>query len=140
MNSEVRWIDAILPAVDVSVGKCIVWDICRDHTSKSGKEHCQRRNIKTVVLSDGCTPYLQAVYIGISRELKDRLSNTINAWKNSDDVTYTRGGSPKPPTNSVVESWLRDSWNPVGIKSAGFYGVANDWHISKHDVYGIKLL
>ena len=26
------------------------------------------------------------------------------------------------------------------IKSAGFSGIANDWHIYKHEFYGIQLL
>ena len=100
-----------------------------------------------IVIPGGCTPYLQAGDIGIFRELKDNLSEIIEAWKNSDNVIYTRGGNPKPPPYSVVESWLRDSWKAVSvsniqnsIKSAGFAGDAKEWHIAKHDVYGAKFL
>ena len=42
-----------------------------------------------VVIPGGCTPYLQAGDIGIFRELKDNLSKIIEAWKNSEEVTYT---------------------------------------------------
>ena len=71
-------------------------------------------------------------------ELKDRLFHIINAWKNSDDVIYTRGVNLKTPINPVVESWIQGSWNTVSvsniqnsIKPAGFSGVANNWHIAK---------
>ena len=66
------------------------------------------RKIKTIVVPGGFTTYLQAVNIRIFCELKDRLSNKINIWKNADDVAYTRCVNPKPPTNSVSESWLQD--------------------------------
>ena len=36
---------------------------------------------------------------------------------------------------SVLVSNIQNS-----IKSAGFSGVANDWHIAKHDVYGTQFL
>ena len=100
-----------------------------------------------IVIPGGCTPYLQAGDIEIFCELKDNLSKIIEAWKNSDNVTYTRGGNPKPPPHSTVESWLRDSWKAVSIsniqnsiKSAGFADDAKEWHIAKHDVYGAGFL
>ena len=75
------------------------------------------RKIRTVVVPGGFTPYLQAVNIGIFCELKDRLPNKIIIWKNSDDISYTRCVNLKPPTNSVAESWLQDSWNSVGLSN-----------------------
>ena len=77
----------------------------------------------------GCTPYFQAGDIGILCESKDNLLEIIEGWKNSDNVTYTSGGNPKPPPYSVVDSWLQDSWKAVSvsniqnsIKSIGFAG------------------
>ena len=35
----IKWIYSIFPVVYISVGECIPWDRCRDHTSKSVKEN-----------------------------------------------------------------------------------------------------
>ncbi|MFO0446970.1 MAG: hypothetical protein ACK51L_04790 [bacterium] len=56
------------------------------------KDHCRNRNIEMIVIPGGLTPYLQAGDIGIYREFKDKLSDLIDRWKNSDGVQYTRGG------------------------------------------------
>ena len=100
-----------------------------------------------VVIPGGCTPYLQAGDIGIFRILKDKLSETISAWKLSDDVAYTRHGNPKAPAPEVVEAWFKDAWRTVSNKSiknsvraAGFAANPADWHVAKHDVYGDAFL
>ena len=79
--------------------------------------------------------------------MKDRLYTIIKSWKNSDYITYTRGGNLNPPTNPVLGLWIGDSCKAVSvskiqnsIKYAEFSGVANDWHIAKHDVYVTQLL
>ena len=66
VNSDllVKWIDALFPVVDVRPGKCLVWDSCRAHICNKVKEHCRTRNIKMVVIPDGCMSYLQAGDIG----------------------------------------------------------------------------
>ena len=112
MNSNllIKWIDAIFPVVDVRGGKRIVWDSCWAHISKAVKEHCHRQNIFMIIIPGGCTPYLQAGDIGIYRELKDRPSATIEAWKHSNNVQYTKGGNPKAPSHSIVNSWFQDAW------------------------------
>ena len=68
-----------------------------------------------VVIPGGCTPYLQAGDIGIFRELKDKLSVAIEAWKNPDGIEYTHGGNPKPPKHSIVELWVGDAWDKVSL-------------------------
>jgi hypothetical protein len=50
----------MFPAVYALPGKCIVWDSCRAHISKKGKEHCQVCHIELIVIPGGLTPYLQA--------------------------------------------------------------------------------
>ena len=144
VNSKllIKWIDALFPFVDVRAGKCIVWDSCRAHISKAVKNHCRARKIELIVIPGGCTPYLQVGDIGVFRELKDRLSTTITAWKESDEVEYSRNGNPKPPDSSVVQSWFRDAWRATNltnisnsIASAGFSDNWHQWHIAKHDVY-----
>lgn len=145
VNQEliIKWIDIMFPRFDVSPGKCIVWDSCRAHISTRVKEHCRQREIKLVVIPGGLTPYLQAGDIGIFREFKDRISSLINIWKHSSEIEYTRGGNPKPPVVSKINSWVKDSCDALSIdnvinsiKSAGFSTVRDDWHISKHDIYG----
>ena len=140
-----RWIDQMFPLIDASTGKCIVWDSCRAHISKAVKAHCANRRIELIVIPGGLTPYLQAGDIGIYREFKDRLCALIDQWKRSDGVEYTRGGNPKPPSNHIVQGWVRDAWNGVSINnvtksvlSAGFNDNPDEWHISKHDIYGTR--
>jgi hypothetical protein len=107
------------------------------------KQHCQKRNIQLIVIPGVTTPYLQAGDIGIYREFKDHLLQIINARKSSTFVEYTSDNNPKPPGDEVLRSWLLDAWRQAkldcihnSIKSAGFADSYQDWHISRHDVYG----
>jgi hypothetical protein len=83
--------------------------------------------IKLIVIPGGLTPYLKAGDIGIYHEFKDKISNLINDWKNSDGVENTIGSNPRPPTNEVIQTWILEAW--IGknnsniensIKVAGF--------------------
>ena len=141
----VKWIDAMFPIVDVSPGKCLVWDSCRAHIAQRVKEYCRQRSITLVVIPGGLTPYLQAGDIGIYKDFKDQVCQYITAWKNSDGVEYTNGGNPRPPPNEIIRCWVKDAWNGVSsnnvlrcIQSAGFSSRYEDWHIAKHDIYGEK--
>lgn len=141
----IKWIEQIFPLLDVSDGKCIVWDSCRVHIGKDVKSYCLRRNITLVVIPGGMTPYLQAGDIGIYKEFKDLLSPIIDEWKKSDDIEYTRAGNPKQPRNEIVRTWVKDAWRAISddtikksIRIAGFSENCEDWHIWKHDVYGEK--
>jgi hypothetical protein len=135
----------MFPLIDTTTGKCIVWDSCRAHISKKIKTHCKARRIELIVIPGGLTPYLQAGDIGIYREFKDRICSLIDLWKRSDGVEYTRGGNPKPPSNELIQSWVRDAWSGLSasnikssVLSAGFNPDSNQWHISKHDIYGSR--
>ncbi|GMF39205.1 unnamed protein product [Phytophthora fragariaefolia] len=73
------------------------------------------------------------------------MSVLIDEWKRSDQVTYTRGGNPRPPTIETVASWVASAWRQVpddvvkkSVEKCGFLDDPSDWHISKHDVYGAK--
>ena len=35
----IKWINSIFPLVDITAGKCIVWDSCRTHIARNVKEH-----------------------------------------------------------------------------------------------------
>ena len=133
----------MFPIVDISRGKCLVWDSCKAHVAIRVKEHCRRRNIALVVIPGGLTPYLQAGDIGIYKDFKDRLCRMISFWKNSDAVEYTAAGNPRPPPNEVVRGWVKDAWNGVSrqnvarcVQAAGFSDNQEEWHIAKHDIYG----
>lgn len=141
----IKWIEQMFPLLDVSEGKCIVWDSCRVHIGKEVKAYCSRRNITLVVIPGGMTPYLQAGDIGIYKEFKDLLSPIIDAWKKSDCMEYTRTGNPKPPKNEIVRTWVKDAWRAINddtikrsICIAGFAENCEEWHIWNHDVYGDK--
>lgn len=133
----------MFPVVDVCQGKCLVWDSCKAHLANRVKKHCRQRNIAMVLIPGGLTLYLQAGDIGIYKDFKDRVSHAINAWKNSDDVEYTAAGNPRPPSNGVLRSWVKDAWNGVSnnnirrcIQAVGFSPNYEEWHIAKHAVYG----
>ncbi|KAE8967298.1 hypothetical protein PR003_g31073 [Phytophthora rubi] len=71
------------------------------------------------------------------------MSVPIGEWKRSDQVTYTRGGNPRPPTIETVASWVASAWSQVpedavkkSVGRCGFLDDPSNWHISKHDVYG----
>ena len=69
----------------------------------------------------------------------------IDEWKRSVQVTYTRGGNPRPPELETVVSWVQSAWKqtPVSVveksvQICGFDDDSSNWFISKHDVYGVK--
>lgn len=145
VNQELilAWIDLMFPLFDMSPGKCIIWDSCRAHIAEKVKDHCRKRDILQVVIPGGLTPYLQAGDIGIYREFKDKVSSSINVWKYSDNLEYTRGGNPKPPSHQVVNMWVNNAWKELrqanivnSVNSAGISQNLEDWHIAKHDIYG----
>ena len=106
------WIDHMFPLVDMRPGKCIIWDSFKAHIAKHVKTHCYSRNIKLIVIPGGCTPYLQAGDIAVFRELKAKLGDIINAWKESGEVNYTAGGIQK--NQLVMYSLVSNRWG-VGI-------------------------
>ncbi|RAW21076.1 hypothetical protein PC110_g22481 [Phytophthora cactorum] len=55
-----------------------------------------QKEINMCVVPGGLTPYLQAGDVGIYKSFKDRMTGLITAWKESNAVTYTRGGNPSP--------------------------------------------
>ncbi|GMF64688.1 unnamed protein product [Phytophthora lilii] len=140
-----RWIDLQFPLVDTSDGKVLVWDSMRAHISKEVKAKCNLRQIGMCVVPGGLTPYLQAGDIAIYRSFKDILCAEINIWKESDQVSYTKFGNPRPPAVDVVCGWVRRAWRETdtnavlnSIAAAGFSDNVYDWHIARHDVYGEK--
>ncbi|KAG3077385.1 hypothetical protein PI124_g19102 [Phytophthora idaei] len=71
------------------------------------------------------------------------MSGLITAGKESDAVTYTRGGNPRPPPVETVADWVSAAWKRVpekvvmsSIYGCGFDDDFEEWFISKHDVYG----
>ncbi|KAJ0390003.1 hypothetical protein ATCC90586_011761 [Pythium insidiosum] len=115
----------------------------RAHIGREVKAHCGKRQIGMCVIPGGLTPYLQAGDIGIYKSFKDKMGSLVDAWKRSDQVEYTRGGNPKPPSISVVTGWIRQAWQAVpqsvvdlSIARAGFSTQLDEWHIARHDVYG----
>ncbi|KAG2988730.1 hypothetical protein PC128_g24297 [Phytophthora cactorum] len=115
----------------------------RAHISKATKAKCVEKQVGMCVLPGDLTPYLQAGDIGIYTSFKANLSEFINTWKLSDDVQYTRGGNPRPPSVERVESWARSAWEAVpdsvvskSVAAEGFSSDEMQWHIARHDVYG----
>ncbi|KAJ0401148.1 hypothetical protein P43SY_004355 [Pythium insidiosum] len=142
-QSPQRWIDMQFPLVNVSDGKYLVWDSMRALVSKEVKAKCNMRGIKMCVIPGGLTPYLQAGGIGIYRYFKDILYAEITAWKESDQVTYTKAGNPRPPPVTTVCAWVRKAWTETNatvvensVSAAGFADRFDDWFIAGHDVYG----
>ena len=87
-------------------------------------------------------PYLQAGDTGIYRQFKDLLCASIDAWKNSAAVEYTRAGNPKPPSEQTVCEWVVKAWKDTpqlvidnSIAAAGCSSNPSRWHIWNHDVY-----
>ena len=138
-----NWIDSIFPRVLQADRKSIVWDSMRAHISKVVKDKCAGREISLCVIPGGLTPYLQAGDIGIYRQFKDLLCASIDEWKNSDAVEYTRGGNPRPPSEKTACEWVVQAWKNTpqlvidnSIAAAGFSSDPARWHIWNHDVYG----
>lgn len=138
VDSEViiKWIDVMFPIVDVTPGKCIVWDACKAHLSAAVKNHLKARDIKLIVIPRGMTAYFQAGDIGIFRCFKDFISELTDGWKNLN-----------PPPNEVVREWIKEAWRQVNteivkscVEAAGFSQNFRNWHISKHDVYGERFM
>ncbi|KAJ8552290.1 hypothetical protein ON010_g10256 [Phytophthora cinnamomi] len=71
------------------------------------------------------------------------LSTIINEWRSLDRVQYTIGGNPKQPTVTGVAQCVKTARKDVPddvvtwfVAAVGFSPCYQDWHISRHDVYG----
>ena len=100
-----------------------------------------------MVIPGGMTAYLQSGDISYYKPFKDEISKVIEAWKHSDQVSYTKNGNPRPPTQELVSNWIRAAWNAVspimvqrGLVRGCFTKEVNEWFISRHDVYGEQFL
>lgn len=67
-------------------------------------------------------------------------------WKTSGTVELTRGGNPKPPNDEVVCTWVKTAWRNADwdfimklIARAGFHDDFEEWHISRHNIFGTRL-
>lgn len=119
----------------------------RAHISKDVKAKCQMRKISMCVVPGGLTPYLQAGDIAIYCSFKDILCAEINAWKESDKVSCTKLGNPRPPPVETVCGWVCRAWRETEaetvvnvITAASFSSSVDHWHIARHDVFGQKLM
>lgn len=90
----------------------------------------------------GLTPSLQAGNIDIYKSFKDLLFAEINAWKESDQVEYTRFGNLRMSSVDTVCEWVLRAWRDTEesivmhiIKAAGFARDPSYWLIFKHGVY-----
>ncbi|GMF37329.1 unnamed protein product [Phytophthora lilii] len=99
-----NWIERAFPAVLAGEGQALVWDSMRAHISVKVKAKCAQKDIAMCVIPGGLTAYLQAGDIGIYKVFKNQLSDLIDTWKRSDQVTFTRGGNPRPC------DWVRRAW------------------------------
>eukprot|EP00644_Phytophthora_capsici_P014948 jgi/Phyca11/20524/fgenesh1_pg.PHYCAscaffold_65_\ len=145
VNSQllIKWLDLVFPPIfDASMpGKATVWGSMRAHTSKAAKARAVKKDLQMFVIPGGLTPYVQVGDIGIYKSFKDKLSVTIDEWKSSDRVVYTKEGNPKQPPVEDVQ-WVQTAWKAVpddvvrrSVAAAGFSPIYEDWHISRHDVY-----
>ncbi|KAG3176853.1 hypothetical protein PC128_g17089 [Phytophthora cactorum] len=116
-----QWLDWHFPIATQSEGQWAVWDSMRAHIGKIVKQRCEDKLIKMAVIPGGLTPYLQAGDVGIFKSFKDHMAVLIDEWKRSDQVAYTRGGNPKPPSIETVVSWVTDSVAP-GSRQHDVYG------------------
>lgn len=140
-----NWINSVYPPIEFDqYGKLLVWDSCRVHLARYIKDHLRERGIAQAVVPGGLTAYVQAGDIGIYKSFKDKCSALIDAWKASGEVQLTARGNPRPPSEEVVAGWVRTAWRNVpqdvidrSIAASGF-GPWENWHISKHDVYGTR--
>ena len=114
---------------------------------KRVKSYCKDNNITLVLIPGGLTPYVQTADVGLFRSFKSSLSTSINSWKTSDKVTYTKAGNPRRPSNATVEDWvkianksLNENLVQKAIDICGFDANYCKWYISKHDKLGSKFV
>ncbi|KAG2775854.1 hypothetical protein PC129_g20437 [Phytophthora cactorum] len=91
-----RWLEHTFPTLYDGPGQFLVWDLMRAHIGKRVKAACVKKEVRMYVVPGGLTSYLQADDVGIYKSFKDRMSGLITAGKESDAVTYMRGGNPDP--------------------------------------------
>ncbi|GMF66350.1 unnamed protein product [Phytophthora lilii] len=140
-----NWIERAFPAVLAGEGQALVWDSMRAHISVKVKAKCAQKDIAMCVIPGGLTAYLQAGDIGIYKVFKNQLSDLIDTWKRSDQVTFTRGGKPRPPPVETVYDRvdelgaIRPSWLcKTQLMLLAFIGTLRPGSFWNHDVYGWK--
>ncbi|GMF54577.1 unnamed protein product [Phytophthora fragariaefolia] len=137
----VNWLDRAFPGVLSGDGQAIVWDSMRTHISGKVKAKRAQKDIEMCVIPGGLTAYIQAGDIGIYKVFKNLFSDLIDAWKRSDQVTYTRGGNPRPPPVETVCDWVKQACRDTplfvvqnSIEAAGFRHGPQNWFMWDHDV------
>ncbi|KAG2878556.1 hypothetical protein PC118_g24367 [Phytophthora cactorum] len=115
----------------------------RAHTSKVVKARFAKKNVQMLVVPGGLTLYVQAGDIGIYKSFKDKLSSIIDEWNYRIAWSIRRVVTQKQPLVNDVVEWVQSAWKAVpddvinrSVHAAGFSPLYEDWHISRHDVYG----
>ncbi|GMF28662.1 unnamed protein product [Phytophthora fragariaefolia] len=140
----IKWLDTVFPSVldAATPGKAVVWDSMRAHVSKAVKAQFANKNVEMFMIPGGLTPYVQAGDIGIYKSFKDRLFGIIDGWKSSDRVR-TRKVATQAAFSGRCSAVGETAWKDVSdevirrsVAAAGISPCYQDWHISRHDVYG----
>ena len=113
------------------IPKSLVVDAMSAHRPKAVRAHCNKRNVKLILISNGLTAYLQAADVLLFKPYKAHLSSIINEWKLSGKVTFTKDGNPRKPDDDTVIEWVYQSLSLITEdqvkKAALICGIEDDY-------------
>ena len=64
----------------------------------------------------GCTKYVQACDVVLSKPFKGLVMESYDEWLASGAHQYTEAGSTKPASQHLVVKWILESWNQLEKK------------------------
>ena len=77
-------------------------------------------NVDSVIISGGCTKYIQAPDVCWNKPFKARMTELYDQWLSEGVYQSTEGRNMKPPCRKRIIEWILDSWSQlskVTIKS-----------------------
>uniref|UniRef100_A0A1X7UMU3 HTH CENPB-type domain-containing protein n=1 Tax=Amphimedon queenslandica TaxID=400682 RepID=A0A1X7UMU3_AMPQE len=94
--------------------RLMIWDAYKCHTSETTKRELDRLHLHTAVIPGGCTKYIQAADVVWNSIFKSQLRKSYDTWLSEPTVhEFTKSGNMKPPSRSLLCSWVKDAWDAV---------------------------
>ena len=139
MNKELtlRWCNEILS--QVSFGKRLLdWDSYETHLTDNVKKVLTKLKIRTVILPEESTKYIQAPKVVWNKSFKGRIEAFYDDFLANGKHKYTDAGNMKPVPRRLVVELVIKSWQDISnetlAKSMKLCGLALAYHGTQDDL------
>ena len=89
------------------------WDSYEAHLTDNVKKVLTKSKIETVIVSGGCTKYIQAPDVVWNKPFKGRIEEFYDDWLASGKHEHRDAGNMKPMPRRLVVEWVIKSWQDI---------------------------